>query len=274
MNELIKTIQPNESKEVPGKFMQSANALFHFKDKREFIEQILKEGRISPRYVVEDMNYLKFPLFNELAMPMICFCDIKLHSIINHVDFYGNFGIGFNKKWVIEKGIQPLHYLNDYSNFTKDFQKELQTLISDKHPLPDENKDYIFKKLSYIKPIFGEMWDYRLEKNVSKIFHDENEWRYVPDLINEYGFKPFIASGNKEPIDNTNYRNRLNSALNLKKELSLDFSIEDIKYLFVRDNEERIKLISYIFSELDNSETINRLLISKIQTIEEIREDY
>ena len=274
MNELHTSLQTNESEESPSKFMQSANALFHFKNKREFIEQILKDGRISPRYVIEDMNYLTFPLFNELAIPMICFCDIKLHSIINHVDFYGNFGIGFNKDWVIEKGIQPVHYLNNHSNFTRDFQGELQTLISDKHSLPDENKDYIFNKLSYAKPIIGEMWDYRLAKNVRKIFHDENEWRYVPTSINEYGFKPFIASGRKEPIDNINYRNNLNDALNLSKELSLKFSIEDIKYLFVRDNDERIKLISYIFSELDNKEAVKRLLVSKIQTIEEIKEDY
>lgn len=268
----IKTVQENTLKISP--FTQSANSIFHFKDERKFIEEILKTKRISPRYVLEDMDYLNFPLFTELAMPMLCFCDIKLHQIINHVDFYGEFGIGFSKKWIIQKGIQPIHYLNPNSKFLNDFKNELRTLLNENHSLPEENKDYIFKKLGYIKPLFGKMWDNNTNGYVNKNFHDENEWRYIPEIINEEEFSPFIASNSKVSIDSSSYRFRLNEALKLAPNLSLCFDLKDVKYIFVRSSEDRIKIITFIQNELDDDDESKYLLISKIQTIEEIKEDY
>ncbi|MDT2555503.1 abortive infection system antitoxin AbiGi family protein [Enterococcus raffinosus] len=257
-----------------NKFDQSANSVFHFTDKLEYVENILMKSRISPRYVIEDMEYLKFPLFKELAIPMSCFCDIRLHSIVKHVNFYGFFGIGFQKKWIIDHGIQPIHYLNTHSMFTNDFKNELNTLLDSDFEIPDQNKDYIFKKLFYVKPLYGTMRDKNLNKTVQKNFHDENEWRFVPKIVEESNYKPFIAVGGREPINNDNYRATLNKALSLDETMSLHFSYEDINYLFVSDDVERIKLIDFIFSELVASEDTKRLLVSKIQTINQIKEDF
>ncbi|TKK51403.1 hypothetical protein EY666_20720, partial [Enterococcus faecalis] len=167
---------------------------------REYLENMLEAKRLSPRYVIEDMKYLDFPMFEESAIPMTCFCDIKLHSIIEHTSFYGEFGIGFKKELLIQKGIQPIHYLNENSPFTKDFKEELKSLLDETLKIPEMNQDYILKKLFYTKPIQGEMWDKRIEKNINKIFHDENEWRYVPENIQKYKFKPIIPVGKHEPI--------------------------------------------------------------------------
>lgn len=257
-----------------NKFDQSANSVFHFTDKREYVEKILLNSRISPRYVIEDMRYLNFPLFEELAIPMSCFCDIRLHSIVKHVDFYGRFGVGFKKNLIISKGIQPIHYLNTGSMFTTDFKNELVTLLDSETSLPENNQDYIFKKLFYIKPIDGTMRDKKMNQAVRKNFHDENEWRFIPKIVEESNFKPSIAVGGKEPIHNDNYRARLNNALSLDESMSLHFSLEDINYLFVSDDIERVKLIDFIFSELDESENVKRILVSKIQTIDQIKEDF
>lgn len=257
-----------------SKFDQSANSIFHFTDKREYIEGILLNSKINPRYVIEDMEYLKFPLFSELAIPMSCFCDIRLHSIVKHVNFYGRFGIGFKKSRMIGQGVQPIHYLNAESMFTTDLKNELATLLDSEFKIPEINQDYIFKKIFYIKPLYGSMRDKKLNKAVNKNFHDENEWRFVPKIIEESGFKPFIAVGGKEPINNDNYRATLNKALSMDKSMSLDFNYEDINYLFVSDDIERIKLIDFIFSELTTSESSKRLLVSKIQTIDQIGEDF
>lgn len=257
-----------------NRFDQSANSVFHFTDKLEYVEDILLKSRISPRYVIEDMDYLRFPLFKELAIPMSCFCDIRLHSIVKHVNFYGSFGIGFKKSWVINQGIQPIHYLNTNSMFTGDFSRELNTLLDSELEIPENNKDYIFKKLFYIKPLYGTMRDKKLNQIVQKNFHDENEWRFVPKVVEESNFKPFIAVGGKEPINNDNYRATLNKALALDKTMSLQFSYDDINYLFVSDDVERIKLIDFIFSELSTSEDTKRLMVAKIQTINQIKEDF
>lgn len=255
-------------------FKQSANAVFHFTDKLEFVEEILKKSQINPRYVIEDMEYLNYPLFSELAIPMICFCDIKLHSLIDHVDFYGHYGIGFNKTWIIKKGIQPIHYLNPRSHFSTDYQKELLTLQDSSFNLPETNKDYIFKKLSYFKPLEGMMTDKTTKQKVKKNFHDENEWRYIPKFIEDGDFKPFIPVGGKEPIHDGNYRRILNKALSMENESAMHFTFDDIKYLFVKDRIESLKLIEFIFSELDQPDALKRLLVSKIQIIHEIKEDY
>ncbi|NSQ65080.1 hypothetical protein HRE96_13530 [Enterococcus faecalis] len=235
---------------------------------------MLENRRISPRYVIEDVEYLKFPLFTKLAIPMNCFCDIKLHTIIEHTAFYGEFGIGFKKSWLIEKGLQPIHYLNERSSYTQDLTSELQSLLNNPENIPEENQDYIFKKLFYIKPIQGSMWDKKKQKYVNKIFHDENEWRYVPIYLEESGFKPFIRVGGRENIEVDEYRNTLNTAMFEKEQLSLKFSFEDIRYLFVKDDEERIKLINFILYQLKIEERQKAQLISKIQSIEDIKEDY
>lgn len=263
-----------ENETIVNTFNQSANSVFHFTDKRKHVEDILLKSRISPRYVIEDMEYLSFPLFKELAIPMSCFCDLRLHSIVKHVNFYGSFGVGFKKNWIIKQGIQPIHYLNASSMFTNDLRNELGTLLDSETALPENNQDYIFKKLFYIKPLDGNMWDKKGKKFVRKNFHDENEWRYIPKIVEESDFKPFIAVGGNEPISNDNYRMTLNKALSQDQTMSLHFSLEDINYLFVSDDIERIKLIEFIFSELTASEIVKQILISKIQTIDQIEEDF
>ncbi len=39
-------------------YTHSSNALFHFMNKFEFLETILRKRAIFPRYCVEDINYL------------------------------------------------------------------------------------------------------------------------------------------------------------------------------------------------------------------------
>ena len=90
MNELKETI--------------SSNSLFHFTNSAERLVGILKHT-FRPRYCLEDLRMFTTSLdedeegsWLELAIPMVCFCDIPLSKIKHHLTFYGNYGIGFDKR--------------------------------------------------------------------------------------------------------------------------------------------------------------------------------
>ena len=80
----------------------SSNTLFHFTKDLDTIKNILSDGLFWPIYCIE---YDKGPnvdgTFN--AFPMVCFCDIPLSQISEHLLDYGKYGIGINKQWGKEK---------------------------------------------------------------------------------------------------------------------------------------------------------------------------
>lgn len=65
-------------------YAQSANTLFHFMKKQEYLNSILRRGAIIPRYCVETIDYLSIQngthLFNEVAILQKCFCDITMNN--------------------------------------------------------------------------------------------------------------------------------------------------------------------------------------------------
>ena len=66
-------------------YAQSANTLFHFMTKPEYLESILRRKAIIPRYCVETIDYLNIHngthSFNEAAILQKCFCDIPFHKV-------------------------------------------------------------------------------------------------------------------------------------------------------------------------------------------------
>jgi hypothetical protein len=68
----------------------SAQTLFHFTKSAEALIGILRE-EFKPRYCLEDQTVMRHPdgpNMLELAIPMVCFCDIPLSSIIWCCDNY------------------------------------------------------------------------------------------------------------------------------------------------------------------------------------------
>ena len=132
-------------------YAQSANTLFHFMKKFEYLEEILEKKALIPRYCKEDLQYLNIggSSFAEAFVLQKCFCDIPFHKLTEnfqlqaigdhyqslsedekikvpskytHTDFYGEYAIAFSKGWGEKNNLQPIHYLNEYSNHTKDIR--------------------------------------------------------------------------------------------------------------------------------------------------------
>lgn len=98
-------LEPNNQKPL-----QSANALFRFFDKPKYLYTAISNAGLAPRYYSEDVEYMNIEA-KRIAYPMICFCDINLHKLSEHIEFYGGggYGIAFAKEWGEKKEYNPFN---------------------------------------------------------------------------------------------------------------------------------------------------------------------
>lgn len=257
--------------------VQSANALFNFVGRLDYLVESLEKKALVPRYCEEDIGYLKLH-FNGKAIEKIhvlqkCFCDIPLHNITKafpieiieqddkelsdnqreqirtkntHVSLYGSYGIAFTKQWCIDNNLQPIQYINEKSAMIKQFRQSFECVL-DKEDIDDIIVDELLNKLAYIKPLYGTMrreidaQEVRIRKN----FHDECEWRYIPDQKQLEISKVDVILFDEE-LQNKGWQISSNLMKENYSELWLKFNYEDIKYLFVPDDYNRNLLIEKI----------------------------
>lgn len=306
-------------------YTQSANTLFHFMTKQEYLRAALSRKALVPRYCRESIDYLNLTVagitYNEIAVLTKCFCDIPLHRVATNFDFdiadeskktfknlklssnsvgnshpsyYGEYALAFSKSWCERKNLQPIHYLNSLSAYSRSFTQMFNNMAS-KEDMPDEYSDDILLRLALIKPLRGKMKRVigNEELTFIKNFHDEHEWRYIPDkskidsanVKSSSTYQPVIADAFTLGVEFSRESHLLKLSEDLEKEelreIWLDFSYQDIRYIIVRSIHDRLELIKHILALPDsnfdtNSDVImaRHLLISKILVFEEIKKDW
>lgn len=168
-------------------YAQSANTIFNFMKKSSYLKEILQKKAIIPRYCKENFEYLNIHnediFFPEAFVLQKCFCDIPLHKLTEsfnlnpvgenyqrlstnekkkiknnytHTDFYGEYGIAFSKEWAEKNDLQPIHYLNEQSQYTKNFAEMIGNVM-DAADISDLYVDDILDRLCFIKPLRGIM---------------------------------------------------------------------------------------------------------------------
>lgn len=251
---------------------QSANSLINFMRRREYLEMILRNMAIIPRYYIEYVDYLNIDTMPRVAFPMTCFCDIPLNKLSSHIEFYGKYGIGLDKEgWGIKKGIQPVKYVNPESDLLKDFIEAFTLALDNKIKIPEECmplKDYLVSELVYMKPIKGVMDRSGVEK--SRIFKDECEWRYIPRITESMEIPLILPLS----VVNNAATSAYSEVLKAHQETWLDFKVDDIKYIVVPNEQENTAMIDFIYNELENLTNSTRLqLISKLFVMDRFQED-
>ncbi len=263
-------------------YAQSANTLFHFMTKPEYLDSVLRRRAIIPRYCVETIDYLNIHngtrAFNEAAILQKCFCDIPFHKLADtfsvngvgevyeslskdeqagleknntHFAYYGEYAVAFSKSWGERKNLQPVHYLNKDSQYAKDFSALFERIFRD-DDTPEEYSQDVINRLAYIKPLRGIMQRKFTRSDSSsatieicKNFHDEREWRYVPaaDVLASLNTESIIANPHVIP-----FANEISKGLEHEKyrKLWLEFSYDDIRYIIVPDIHARIEIIKTI----------------------------
>lgn len=301
-------------------YVQSANTLFHFMRQLKYLKTILTKRAIVPRYCIENVDYLNIQSgnssFSNIAVLQKCFCDIPMHKLADtfsvtgtganfdmleadeklqvehnntHFDLYGGFAIGFSKAWSERKKLQPIHYLNTSSSYSNHFQSLLSNALT-ADDIPDEFSDDVLYRLAFIKPLRGVMQRSFQRKSgetvsvdIYKNFHDECEWRFVPDHTTIVPGIPGNVVADERIVKSDTLVKYLNQQLeeDTSSGLWLRFDFDDIRYLIVPETTDRIELINTIMEIPDemflSSENINlqkHILISKIFVLSEIRKDW
>lgn len=276
MAEDLNVIENNEKKEIGDfqaiKYKQSANSLFHFMGKLEYLEMKLQSKCLIPRYITEEAEHYKIPNLTQIAYPMICFCDINLHRILPHADEYGNYAISFSKDFSIKNSIQPITYINIESNYFKNFKKAILSSFSDNEHFNDLTfetiSDSLVYTMSYMKRLKGTQKSKKNpNKKENKNFHDEHEWRFIPDLSSTD--MPYFVTN---AIEKNDLIENYNKTLEAIDSVKIFFDYEDIQYIFVENENSRKELIDKILS-FHISDDEKYLTISKISVLSLLKED-
>lgn len=244
--------------------------LFHFTSKKGLFGILEDDFRLScARERVEADGQSV-----ELGVPMISFCDLRLSELKDHMEKYGRYGIGLSKDWANRRGLNPVFYVNRHSKFTRDFIAAVQGVyrlldgITDLDELTRAQSAYMDVLNAYrfmknyeadlARPGHQPLTDYR--------FADEREWRYVPARSElEPGFLPpsLISTSIGKTI--------ANGAIQLHR---LRFDPDDIRYLVVPTDEERLDLIEHLGNVKARYDVDTRSrLASRILTAEQIHND-
>lgn len=249
----------------------SASALFHFTPTQDRLFGILTNG-FYPHYCFEecrivDGTYQSRPVFGN-AIPMVCFCDIPLSQIKNHVQIYGYYGVGLSKDWGNRNRLNPVLYTTEFSIVSKSIDTIIETAIRSGDNLPLELRIAIFDLVRYAKPYAGDFRrNGKLIENVR--FYDEREWRYVPRV----GSSIDRLLLRKEEFDDDATRARHDEKL---RSVKLSFEPSDIKYIIVRQETEisaTIKALREANSEKYDQQ-VTEILTSEIITTDQILQDF
>ncbi len=278
-----------QNQEKYYEYHQSANTLFHFMGKLDYLLLSLTKRSLLPRYILENVEYLKLEYKGKqikwLSIPMLCFCDINLHKLPMHVvgsglsgnnDGYGAYGLGLDKKWCEQKGLQPISYLNENASQTERLQlllnKGLDLMDQDKNKIDSSNEelyDYLITQVALSKPLWGKMK--KGEAEIQKNFHDEREWRFIPNL--EDSDSPEFLNDVTHP-EGVQYpaQQDFSDALQEEKDAHLELEIDIIKYIFVRNLDDKEKLLELLNIEYERRDALE--MATKIVIYDQIVKDW
>ena len=249
------------------KSSQSADTFFHFVDKFKYLNQIIFDKRFYARYSEEDFEFFDINI-NRALVAMKCFCDIPLHRVKEHKDEYGSFCIGMTKEWGLKVGLQPVFYFNSNSDYPKIVKNAFFAAINYEENESLINMTEILNyNLKFQKAVYGN--DRKTKKN--KNFTDEKEWRYVPNLSDDLDISEVVI--NEAVLNNDILKESYNNILK-ENGYFLNFSYDDIKYIFVDTNSQRKTLIRKIKKLKDETEDTKNKLITRICVWEEMEEDF
>jgi hypothetical protein len=264
----------------------SSETLFHFTGRDNGYDTLISiiNNGFYPRYSKEE-----FPIC--AAIPMVCFCDIPLSKIKEHMEVYGTCALGMKKEWGIKNGISPVFYVSENSNNLQKFENVrnyLQYLwydspVSGVIPAKIRNakletmtdpdlRDFLINMnknlLDIIKDFITIEFNMKLVTEDSQIttkqrkFYDEKEWRLIPkmDYINESAYDDEVFK-------------KKNSEMT---KCALEFNFTDIRYIIIEDDSMRANIISVLKKRFNTLECDNYINSQKITilTNEQINNDF
>lgn len=246
----------------------SSNSVIHFTNKIENLKGILNSKGFRLKYCSEHLKFDGFGL--PFANPMICFCDIPLSEVKNHIDSYGSYGIGLYKSWAKDSQLNPVLYIDENSDTAKLMKTAFERFL-ELHKNEDAYDQTIFDAFfnlsQYCKNYEGPLKHGKINDEKYR-FYNEREWRFVPN--EEMLGKNERAITIREYIkDKEKYNKTLENTY-------LKFDIENISYIIVNDSDEIpdiLELINKVFEDTCTAKQL-KILGTKVLTTNQIFNDF
>lgn len=245
----------------------STNSIIHYTKSIDSLQQILENG-FKVKYCYEKIESSENGFLHS-AFPMVSFCDIPLSQVKQHIESYGEFGIGLKKEWAKSKKLSPVLYFDRDSELMNYLRVEFERLIEKKNKkeIDASDFDHLASIIAYSKN-----YEADLVRNGNKIknyrFYNEREWRYVPNKIVLGKALPFVAEQ-----DYSKDKKKYNDTLD---HIRLSFETKDISYIIVK-NDSDIKVITQairnLFSDKCTMQEIE-ILLTRIITTDQIIFDF
>lgn len=252
----------------------STNSIVHYTKSLDNLLQILETG-FSIKYCKEEFSGNDAVI--RYAYPMVCFCDIPLSEVKQHLDSYGHYGIGLKKDWAIISGLNPVLYLEKNSFLTNTLMQQASRLDKDNKEgktNPEAIRiDEIWRQELLTVSSFMKNYEGNLMINGKEIknyrFYNEREWRYVPDkdILEE---NPRAIHLDKYVLDKEKYNSKVNK-------VKLEFKIpEDIAYIIVKEEEDIHKTLDFITQKFKKTLLALdiEILMTKIISTDQIINDF
>ncbi|MBX3103066.1 MAG: hypothetical protein KF690_11195 [Bacteroidetes bacterium] len=217
-----------------------------------------------------------------LLIPMVCFCDIPLSSIKNHLHTYGGYAIGLRREWR-DKHLNPILYLNpkhEMKDILAPQANELINRIKSEEEVATLDNPSAFSLVEYIKVIHPRHTKSITSKLDSSKFtidyeiYEEREWRYVPNVEER-------VKNSLSPIISFNKTMRMktikkyNSQLHSIETSSLSFNVEDISMIIVKTDDDVARISQILTSKFQQSFTGASFsaLLSRITSLQTLLND-
>ena len=284
----------------------SAETFFHFTSTKETLQSIFSNG-FWLRYSLENYEGILDKVKNatdednekEILIPMICFCDLPLMQVKEHISHYGSYAIGLSRDWGFEKKLSPVIYTHansDTSSLLNHVQNKLSYFFDLEEKLLEEDPsfrklieyqlnesslskkfdglsevvDHVSHLVRFIKPYSGEFRDKGIKK-----FYDEREWRFVP-IKNELSGKNLKDSYGSSFYHNPIKRRWLR--IQTHNKFSLTFEPKDVRFIILKYESEIPDFIKFIkdlyYQNRNCSQSDIDILTTRILTIEHINNDF
>lgn len=214
------------------------NCIIHFTDRFQTLQSILSVKSLRLCYCKEDF-YLGPKKISGAAHPMVSFSKFDINRLKNKVITYGKYGIAFSESWQTRKGINPVLYIDNTSPVANALASLLRARRnSEVSNLPGNLRLPIITLKCFTKNCVG--FNSYFQRDNFK-FYEENEWRFVPRK-GEIGNGYISLDRKKYNKNKQGYNDRLIP-------YGLNFSLEDIEAIFVKNEKQRQQVMSELSIE-------------------------
>lgn len=258
--------------------------LFHFTDKNGLLG--ILESNFKITYSLEKIECQaaqltsgdsrgdlsnEIPINRIFGAPMVSFCDLRLSELRNHMRDYGSYGIGLSKRWAVENGVNPVYYVSAKSGLLKQYIDSMAELFSIMSSSDCEGLNPLYHRLlnfyRYMKNYDAPLYRKGRLIRASHRFANEREWRYVPPIDGDL-LRSFVP---KDTMEDPIRKAEINDWY---KDSPLVFHPSDIKYIVVKEDNERAEIVCHIDAAKHKYETVEvTRLKTRIVTMAQIEED-